>query len=121
MRHTKVSEIYRKTGKVVLNGCELANVLFQHVLQASVNTFFNIIIKIETMANLQIRFHNDIEFQKAIYFIANHSIFYAEEDKEWNMLVVDCADQQDAALNEKEFETELIENGFEDYYFELED
>jgi len=71
--------------------------------------------------NLNICFNSEIEFKKAVDFVANDSEFYAEDNQEWNMLVVECCDEDDANINEKAIEKELIEKGIESFYFEIED
>ena len=69
---------------------------------------------------LQICFKSKSEYFKAVDFVKNESEFYAEENEEWNMLIVECSDQHDADINEKSIEKELIEKGIENFYFELE-
>ncbi len=71
--------------------------------------------------NLNICFNSEIEFNKAVDFVANDSEFYAEDNQEWNMLVVEVSDQHDADINEKAIEEELIAKGIESFYFEIED
>ena len=73
------------------------------------------------MITLQICFTTKKSYEEVKYFVANRSEFYGEENDEWNMIEVECSYQQDADLNEKLIEKELIENNFEDFYFEIED
>jgi hypothetical protein len=70
---------------------------------------------------LHIRFKTNEDYTKAVEFVNNDSEFYAEENDQWMTLVVDVSDQHDADVNEKGIEEELIEEGIENFYFEIED
>ena len=71
--------------------------------------------------NLNICFNSESEFNKAVDFVNNDSEFYAEDNQEYGMLVVECSDQYDADINEKAIERELIQKGIESFHFEIED
>jgi hypothetical protein len=69
--------------------------------------------------NLSIKFNDFDEYLKAIEFFNSKSNFSAENtNSEFKTISFSCTDQDDANLTEKEIETELINNNFENYYFE---
>jgi len=69
---------------------------------------------------LQVCFNSEKEFKEAVDFVANESVFYGEPNEQWQMIEVECINDADANANEKTIETELTENGFTGFYFEIE-
>jgi len=69
---------------------------------------------------LHICFNSKVEFKRAVEFVETDSEFYAEDDQDRNMLVVECSDNHDANVNEKWIEKELREKEIESFYFEIE-
>ena len=52
--------------------------------------------------NLNVCFNSDIEYKKAVDFVKNGSEFYAEENNEWSMLVVEVQDHVEGICRQRE-------------------
>lgn len=70
---------------------------------------------------LVVKFHNEEEYYKAVEFFDSKSIYSPEDfNQEFKSITFQCTDQDDADATEKEINSELLENNFNNYYFEQE-
>lgn len=71
--------------------------------------------------NLILTFKNDEEYQKAIHFFNDESDFTPFDfNEEFKSISFHTSNQEDANVTEKYIYEELINNGFENFYFESE-
>ena len=88
------------------------------------NTFVNekySEIEYENGCSLLLKFTEDDEYFRAVDYFNSKSPFFASEyNSEFKTIYFPCDNQEDMDNTETEIDSELIENNFDNYYFESE-
>jgi hypothetical protein len=68
---------------------------------------------------LIVNFKTEIDYINAVTYIKNESMYYGEENNEFKCISFPVSSQEEADYMETELNFEFIEQGIQNFYYEL--